>query len=109
MSPGFLFSPALALPQAALGCGREGPHWTPTCLQWKMTLPLSRDPGSGGPWSHSLIPVTNSLKLISESLFLSRSRNMRPASTGVWEPQAQGVRLPKSSWNWVASMRYCSR
>lgn len=32
---------------------------------------------------HSLIPVTNSLKLISESLFWSRRRNMRPASTGV--------------------------
>lgn len=62
-----------------------------------------------GPWSYSLIPVTNSLKLIRESLFSSRSRNMRPASTGVWEPQAQGVRLAKSSRNWPASIRYCSR
>lgn len=41
-------------------------------------------------------PVTNSLKLISESLFSSRSRNIRPASTGVWVPQAQGVRLAKA-------------
>lgn len=56
-----------------------------------------------------LIPVTNSLKLMRESLFSSRRRKSRPASTGVCAPQAQGVRLMNSSLNCSMSMRYCSR
>lgn len=58
---------------------------------------------------HLLIPVTNSLKLMRESLFSSRSRNKRPASTGVCAPQDQGVKLMNSSLNCSMSMRYCSR
>lgn len=58
---------------------------------------------------HLLIPVTNSLKLMRESLFSSRSRNKRPASTGVCAPQDQGVKVMKSSLNCSMSMRYCSR
>lgn len=58
---------------------------------------------------HLLIPVTNSLKLMRESLFSSRRRKSRAASTGVCAPQAQGVRLMKSSVNCSTSMRYCSR
>lgn len=59
--------------------------------------------------SHVLIPVANSLKFMSASLFSSRSRNILSASTGVWRPQGQGVRAANNSLNCSMLMRYCSK
>lgn len=58
---------------------------------------------------HSLSPVTNSLKLMRESLFWSSRRKSRLDSVLVWRPQLQGARAEKSWMNRPQSMRYCSR